>query len=66
MEKTYPFTLNKACRWCRKKNVPKSPRQLFLRLSKCSKKTNAMLVGFLNKQLKQLQDEAECEEYNTL
>ena len=24
-----------------------------------------MLVGFLNKQLKQLQDEAECEEDNT-
>ena len=32
MEKTYPFTLQNACRWFRK-NVPKSPQQLFLRLS---------------------------------
>ena len=38
MEKTHPFTLQNACRWCRKKNVPNSPRQLFLRLNQCSKK----------------------------
>ena len=33
MEKTHPFTLQNACRWCRK-NVTKSLRQLFLRLLK--------------------------------
>ena len=32
MEKTHPFTLQNACRWFRK-NVPKSPQQLLLRLS---------------------------------
>ena len=51
MEKTHPFTLENACRWCRKK--------MYL-------KTHAMLLGFLNKQLKQLQDEADCKEDNTL
>ena len=34
--------------------------------SQCIKKTHVMLVGFLNKQLKQLQDGAECEEDNTI
>ena len=65
MEKTHPFTLQNACRWCRKKNVPKSPRQLFLSLSQCSKNPRDAR-RFLKQTLKQLQDEVDCKEDNTL